>query len=329
MQHKLDSCKCKEGLQKSPQSFTSGCLLDQPIAIYCSSLPHTPFIASIGDIKWRSFDPQCPSITSTTRFYNPGAFHLEVRAELVDWVRQLNSKLGYTLKTFHLAVYIMDGLLSVYEVPVNCIKLVTYLSLYLAAKFEESTEKVKSLDSVTNLFGGEFSFEKIRQTEITILSIFGYGLNRRTFYLEIEELLSRGIVICHEVYSEPRSGATKRLLQDLRDQFNAIEELISLCYEINAFHPRIVAAAAVLLARRSLGLLSWPEWLHRLTGLEMDDLVECVKLLELNGISNVDTDRSIEANFASKTPSLCQNSTLDAIDSAIDEPVLNENSNLL
>lgn len=140
-------------------------------------------VANRKKLKWNTIDLNNPVINSNTCIFNTYAYHLSARTELINWMHQLSDKLEYSAKTFHLATYLFDGLLSLYEIPFLALRLVTYLALHLSAKLEESTEKIPSLKSVVKLFNHEFTLQEMANTETMIFSAFGYGYIEELFML--------------------------------------------------------------------------------------------------------------------------------------------------
>lgn len=247
------------------------------------SIPYTT-------IEWVAVDIEKPLITNETCFYNPEPYHLDIRPVLLDWMFELSQKLGYSLKSYNLAVYILDGLLSVYEISFTSIRIVTYMSVHLAAKFEERIDKLPSLASVVELFKGEFSLEKIINIETTILSIFGFSVNRKTVYVELEELIDHGVVFCTDNYFLSGQLALEKVIEQLRRYFDEIKDKLQLSYEIYIYHPKIVASAIVATCRKLCHLDPWPFPLKYITGLLIEDLTECMDFLEESQITEFSKD---------------------------------------
>lgn len=73
------------------------------------------------------------------RYYNHNPEHLHFRTGAVRWLRRLNARLKCSELTWHLAVAIFDSLFSRCSVLKEQLKLVTFVSFYLAAKHNEKS----------------------------------------------------------------------------------------------------------------------------------------------------------------------------------------------
>lgn len=272
------------------QEKVSSDLTHSRITVQCSKQKlHSAPVARAKQ-AWVPVSPQHPVINSNTCYYNPDAYHLEARDELLTWMLHVSYKLRFGLKTYHLAVHVLDGLLSVYDVEVENVKLVTYIALHLAAKMEESTEKVPGLHSVAELFNYEFTVEKLRSAEMMIFSIFGFGIHKRTILVELEEILHNGVLFCSDIYSNMNLDFVLRRLNDF---FTAARTDLILDYELSKFRPQIVASSLLYISRTSVGLAPWTDHLTSLNDVTQEDMRECISFMLNKYFSNLKVDKNV------------------------------------
>lgn len=212
------------------------------------------------------------------RLYNQKAFHLSFRSNVVEWLAGLKEKLGFTTATLHLSVAITDFVFAQFAVEGKQIKALAFMSLYIAAKLEEKDEKLPTLDSVVNLFRGEFNRNELAVCETTLFKITGYQLNLQTPYRFVEFLIFRGVVFDSDVTKE---GDVKGLVEGMDFFLKALLEISLMSYDLNRFSSLLVACSIIALARKRLGLLIlWPSPLEKLTGLEFKAFEEILFFLE-------------------------------------------------
>lgn len=190
--------------------------------------------------------------------YNPEAYHLPVRDEIIAWLRGIANKLGYNPVTYHLGVYLLDGLLSYFDVSNKMIKLATYIAINLAAKLEECYTKIPTMCSVIELFNYEYTMEELTGFETHFFSAFDYYVNRKTVYTEIQMIMDRGVLFCSDFdhTDTPDSIQTKLLL--FKSTLNKLTAYVTSVYELYSYDPKLVAMVLVSLARKSAGLSQWP-----------------------------------------------------------------------
>lgn len=190
--------------------------------------------------------------------YNPSAYHLHLRAEIIDWMSGLSAKLRYSAKTLHLSIYLLDGLMSFFEVPDRLIKLATYTALHLAAKFEENGDKIPSFTSVIELFGYEYTMEELTGFETHFFKAFDYYINRRTVYSEIQELLSRGVLCCSDLNDVDTSAEIQLRVSRFKTVVQQLTDTYIKQYQLYSFDPKLIAICIIKTARKFAGMSQWP-----------------------------------------------------------------------
>lgn len=206
-----------------------------------------------------------PVITKGTSFYNERAYHCDIRLQLLDWLSKPCTKLYYGEKTKHLALYLIDGILSLFNVPEESFKIVAFMALHLAAKLEEPEHKIPTLKAISMIFEGETDLETIRETKLHILSIFDYNITFRTVYVELEEQLWDGVVFCTDFNNLPKHMHEETCLSGLNDTLDEIRTAYLSIYELYKFHPLVTACSIICISRKHQGLLPWPMLLQNRT----------------------------------------------------------------
>lgn len=182
---------------------------------------------------------------------------MHLRDEVTAWLRGLAGKLGYTAHTYHLAVYLLDGLLSYFEVAESMVKLATYTALHLAAKLHENGDKVPPFRSILELFEYEYSMQELTGFETHFFQAFDHCVSRKTVYCEIQEMLDRGVLCCADFGALDTLAAIQHKAIKFGSAVQAIADASSELYELHAYEPRFVALAAVIAARECAGLNAW------------------------------------------------------------------------
>lgn len=221
------------------------------------------------------------------RYFNKKAFHLSFRAKLIEWLTGISLKLNFNRATTHLAISIVDVVLSLYEVKEKQIKLITFISLYMAAKMEDKDTSLPSLESVTELFDFEFDQEDFENCEKMIFKILNYNLNIQSPIKFTSFFVYRGVVFD----SDLPEGMSENNIKGLMTGFNYFLEVYLdasvMCYEMYRFTSIAVASAVIACARRASGLKAcWNKKLDSLTLISWESIEECVILLEEFTVAN-------------------------------------------
>ena len=79
------------------------------------------------------------------RSFDPHAKWIKYRRVLVDWMCEAGDEFDLHLSTMHVSVMFLDRVLHKVTVPRNKLQLVAIACILIAAKFEETEEKVPTL----------------------------------------------------------------------------------------------------------------------------------------------------------------------------------------
>lgn len=217
----------------------------------------------------------------SNRFFSKNAFHKNFRNQLVEWIKGISDKLGFCLSTLHLAITLLDTILTRYSVEEEQVRVLTFMVLFTAAKIEDSDKKLPTLNSVVELFDGEFTVEDFKSCELTILKAMNYSLNIVTPYKFVAFLIYRG-----SIFKEDFKFKGKKInLEFIKEGFgyftdNLLEaSLMSYC--LNEFSSLVVGCCVIALARQYIGCQEiWPVQLKKLTNISFSDLKRGIVLLE-------------------------------------------------
>ena len=167
----------------------------------------------------------------------------EHRKRVVDWMIKLCHARKHCPETLQLGVNVMDRFLSYRIAPLSLLQLVGLTSLWIAVKFQES-KRVWTCYELVDLSLQQYKKEDFIQTELAILKTIDYKLSYPTPELFI-------------------SFECDRLSDDLKEEnalafsetarFYVDMSLLDGRVFVGQF-PEIVAKAAFLLAKRTMGL---------------------------------------------------------------------------
>ena len=132
---------------------------------------------------------------------NHNDFYFEKRHDLVNLMRNINSKLDFNSQTFFLCVTYMDEVFnSNFESNnMNDYVLIALSCLFVAAKFNENDPRVPDIyqfnDVLSSLTKYKFIFsvDEIRRGEVIVLKMLGYKLNRYSIYHFIVFFFAHGL----------------------------------------------------------------------------------------------------------------------------------------
>ena len=173
----------------------------------------------------------------------------------------------------------MDGLLSQHAVDKRMIKLVSFMSLYIAAKLQESNEKVPDNKSISKLFDDKYTAKEIEHCEAVLFKVLQYKINLKTPYAFIEHFLSKGVLSDKDL---------KRTRQNKRStkvaEFEALVAHFTTTalkdYGFYKYTSIAVATSAIACARSIMNFdVAWTEELEELTRVPFEAIDACSGVL--------------------------------------------------
>lgn len=213
------------------------------------------------------------------RYYNVQANHLGYRSELLCFVEEISMKLEYSEATFHLAVAVLDALLSLYAIEKKQLKMVCFMALNLAAKMEENNSKIPELCAIVQLFENQFTADELANCEVLLAGVLGYNINIKTPLTFVNYFMSRGVISSDDLISTSAHEINKKL-----EQF---EQLVSFFmhlsithYDFYKFTSIAVATSVIACARKLIGFETcWNTELENLTHVSQDSIEQCCAML--------------------------------------------------
>lgn len=293
MKFKFPALGNKIGHNCCDKNKAENCLSKPIVKIQCAEQSKCSQQLLSRKLVWEPIDMARRIVSSNTCFYNENAYHLDARHELTTWMLHVSYKLRYSARTYHLGVNLLDALLSCCVVELEHIKIVTYIALHLAAKMEESIDKVPSFASVAELFNYEFNEEQLKIAEVEMFTTLGYSLYRRTALVELEDMLQQGVVFCDEAQIYGQSINLENAFAWANQFLNRVEQEVLLSYNLTKYHPRVVAASLIFIARRTMGMDPWTERLARMTNIYIGNMEACITYLTDNHITYAQSHNNI------------------------------------
>ncbi|CAJ1916022.1 unnamed protein product [Sphenostylis stenocarpa] len=179
-----------------------------------------------------------------------------MRAILVDWLIEVNTKFDLSPETLYLTINIIDRFLAVKNVPRREMQLVGISAMLIASKYEE-------VSSLVFLSDGAYTHEQILVMEKIILGKLEWNLTVPTPLVFLVRFIKASVPD-----------------QELENMAHFLSELGMMNYATLRYCPSMVAASAVYAARCTLNKASfWSETLKLHTGYSQEQLMDCGRSL--------------------------------------------------
>lgn len=213
------------------------------------------------------------------RYFRPLAPFVKYRTELLAFLKYITGKMGYSQKTFNLAIGVLDAFLCQNELSSSQLKFACFMALHMSAKMEENYNKTPDSNVIRRLFEDKVTSDDIRNYEVAICKSVGFNFEIKTPFCFVEHFLTKGIINDKEL----KTGCNFEIEDELELFECEVLNFLSLStkyYEFNGYPPVIVAAAAILCARKSLDYANkWSFDLEQLTTVRLVDVLGCSKSL--------------------------------------------------
>ena len=151
-------------------------------------------------------------------------FYIEKRRDLVNLMRNVNTKLDFNSQTFFLCVTYMDEIFKGYYDQGNMSDyvLLSLSCLFVAAKFNENDPRIPDIYKFNNVLSNLtkykfiFTVDDVRNGEVAVLKMLQYKLNRFSIYHFIVFFFAHGIFF-DETYerSESKGLGKKKCLEKI------------------------------------------------------------------------------------------------------------------
>ena len=188
-----------------------------------------------------------------------------MRGILIDWLVEVSEEYKLVPDTLYLTVYLIDQFLSRKYIERQKLQLLGITSMLIASKYEEiCAPRVEEFCFITD---NTYTKNQVLKMECEVLNDLGFHLSVPT----IKTFLRRFLRAAHASQKAP--CATLGYLG------NYLAELTLTDYSFLKFHPSVVAASAVFLARWTLDQsdLPWNCTLEHYTSYKSSDIQGCVR----------------------------------------------------
>lgn len=218
---------------------------------------------------------------SLNRFHNQQASNLTDRLSCIALMRSFASMFDFNKSTLFLGIACFDAILAMYSVDQTQLKLVVFVTLYLAAKMEENESKIPPITRGIFLLEVFFSKQQIQECENFIFEILGFNLHIKTpfsflTFLMAETLINETDFQKNKINSKSLKNASKKL----NDLIWHLHDITINNYQYNQFTSLAVTCSIIGNARRLLGLKRWNGHLEGLTRLSEKSLMSCFETLQ-------------------------------------------------
>jgi len=181
----------------------------------------------------------------------------KMRTILVDWLVEVHLKFKMVPESLYMTVSIIDRYLQLKQVRRSKLQLVGVAALLIAAKYEEIyPPELRDLVYITDR---AYNKQEILEMESEIVNTLQYKFTVPT----IHSFLCRYLKAAHADRTMVQLACylTERTLQE---------------YSLLRFLPSTIAAASVLIARKTLKRHPWSPTLVKYTNYDEDDLQACI-----------------------------------------------------
>ncbi|BFZ63163.1 hypothetical protein YB2330_004283 [Saitoella coloradoensis] len=164
-----------------------------------------------------------------------------MRPHLIDFLIEIHHQLRLSPSTLHLAINLIDRYTSRRVVYRKHYQLVGVAALWIAAKYEDSKEKVPTVRELRAMCCGAYEEDMFLQMEVHVLNTCEWSIGHPTADSFLQLLLSDKTVVQRD-----DSVKTVHLARYLN-------EIALFTREFLKFQPSVIANAALLLSRHILG----------------------------------------------------------------------------
>jgi len=184
-----------------------------------------------------------------------------MRSILVDWLVEVGEEYKLQTETLFLAVSYIDRFLSFMAVQRSKLQLVGTACMFIAAKYEEIYPP--DVSEFVYITDDTYNKRQVLRMEHLVLKVLEFDLSVPTAHLFVNKM-------CQMIPTEEKVRSLSLYLAEL----SLVDGENFLRYQ-----PSQVAAAAVALARHTLGSEAWPELLASQAGYQVDDFKDCLLAL--------------------------------------------------
>lgn len=212
---------------------------------------------------------------------------LTVRGDLISYCWSVCKQIGYSLSTYYLSLAYLDAVFAHYSIKEAQARICAYSAVMLAAKLEESVDKIPTMAETLSFFQDVYDDATFRHYENVIFQCLGYQLNLKTPYTLLNAYLTMGVVEEEELLGQVAPSQFEDFCTAFESLAAFFLEVSALEYEFNRFTSQTVAASTIVCARWCLGLEEVGPTAMATLRLTWSDLEECLmQMIEATKNSN-------------------------------------------
>lgn len=181
-----------------------------------------------------------------------------MRAILIDWLIDVHLKFKLVPETLHLTVNIIDRFLALAKVTRQRLQLLGVTAFLIATKYEEVYPP--EIPDLVYICAGSYTKAEILEMEETILKTLNYQVTIPSAHAFLVRYLK----------------AAKADVKIVRLSCFILDGTL-LSYDLLQYRPSQLAAAAVLIARRTVGRRNWSPTLDKYAQYREDDILPIVR----------------------------------------------------
>lgn len=250
------------------------------------------------DEYYEDFHVSMRSSELTQFKYSKRSPQLDSRIKLIQFCRKLCVDRLMARTTLHMACYILDRFMDVFEIAPERLKMFGAVCVLLAAKVEDRGDLIPRWADLQSLFEAKVEPREYAIFECMILNSLRWKINVPTAASFIEYYIVASITIQDvpiRLRGRPAEDQKAQVYPALRlRMYNLIYYLLDLSLEdvdMIGVRPSKLASASILCARQILGYRPfWTEELRYITKYNMQDIFGIAKMLRKQYVAVHDLD---------------------------------------
>uniref|UniRef100_A0A0A9XZS3 Cyclin-J n=2 Tax=Lygus hesperus TaxID=30085 RepID=A0A0A9XZS3_LYGHE len=229
------------------------------------------------------------------KFQSPQA---ESRADLIDWMRTVAEKYGFSKLTVHLAVFILDQFMDTHSIASQKLGMVGMVCLLIASKCEDEVDRTPRISSMISLLPEEDRDVITALQVVHVEKFILYSLNWRLGWpttASFAEYYSLFAVVNGD--KDSKNTPHRSLKMAVQSSYDTFLDKTLMCVDLVNAAPSNRAAACLLAARIHNSVSPpWPEYLCTITWYSYERLSSIAHFL-----LSLDT-YDFESGYSSSSP---------------------------
>jgi len=213
------------------------------------------------------------------RYYNVGAQNLHRRGPIIDWMQKLCQSLEYSMTTFYLAVAYLDAVFSLCVIKDSQLRLMGYITLFMAAKMEEEDCKIPTLKQSLVMFRDEYTEDEFVECEKFVFKLLNYNMNLKTPFSFLMFFFSKGFISTADLQGLHSRDEIYSYIENVEKLALFFLDLSVRDYEFYKFTSIAIAATVIACARKCVGIRTWSVDLEKLTFISWESIKDCKRTL--------------------------------------------------